>query len=171
MEVRILDDVGSPSPAGERAGLRHADGQRTFHYHNDEAKTAAAWQDGAFTVGDVGYLDDDGYLYITDRASDMVIRDGVNIYPREVEEALHTHPAVVDCAVFGVPDERDGEHLKAVVEGRPGVHVEELQAHCAPTSPTSSARAMSSSSTSCPVTPTARSSSGCCVRRRSAPPG
>src|SRR6185295_14263851 len=77
-------------------------------------KTASAWTDDAFTVGDVGHLDEDGYLFLTDRASDMVIRGGVNIYPREIEEVLYTHPAVVDCAVFGVPDElRDfcREHL------------------------------------------------------------
>ena len=81
-------------------------------------KTAQAWRDGAFTVGDVGRLDADGYLYITDRVSDMVIRDGVNVYPREIEDVLHLHPAVVDCAVFGVADERHGEMLVAVVETR-----------------------------------------------------
>ena len=83
-------------------------GGATFHYHRDDAKTDAAWRDDAFTVGDVGRLDEDGYLYITDRVSDMVLRDGVNVYPREIEDVLYLHPAVVDCAVFGVPDERHG---------------------------------------------------------------
>ena len=83
-----------------------------------------------FTVGDVGHLDADGYLYLTDRAVDMVIRGGVNIYPREIEEVLHTHPAVVDCAVFGVPDDRLGEQLHAVVEARSPVTTDELREHC-----------------------------------------
>ena len=73
-------------------------------------------------------LDDDGYLYITDRVSDMVIRDGVNVYPREIEDVLFRHPAVVDCAVFGVPDERHGEVLQAVVETAPPVTAEGLSA-------------------------------------------
>ena len=83
-----------------------------------------------FTVGDVGYLDADGYLYLTDRAADMVIRGGVNIYPREIEDVLYTHPAVVDCAVFGVPDERLGEQLMAVVETRSDVTADELRDYC-----------------------------------------
>jgi len=100
-----------------------------FKYHNDPEKTAGAWDGEFFTVGDVGHLDDDGYLYITDRISDMVIRDGVNIYPREIEDVLHTHPAVVDCAVFGVPDDRHGEILKAVVDTREPVEADVLAAH------------------------------------------
>ena len=136
VEVRVLAGDGNPVPPGAEGVIHIAPpgaggpGGGTFHYHNDDAKTEAAWRDGAFTVGDVGHLDADGYLYITDRVSDMVIRDGVNIYPREIEEVLHTHPGVVDCAVFGVPDERHGEILKAVVEVRAPVTVEELQAHC-----------------------------------------
>ena len=85
--------------------------------------------DDAFTVGDIGHLSDDGYLTITDRVSDMVLWGGVNIAPREIEEALFDHPAVVDCAVFGIPDERDGEHLKAVVEVRTNVSADELAQH------------------------------------------
>ncbi|MEY2434632.1 MAG: long-chain acyl-CoA synthetase [Acidimicrobiaceae bacterium] len=104
-------------------------GGATFHYHRDDVKTDAAWRDDAFTVGDVGRLDEDGYLYITDRVSDMVLRDGVNVYPREIEDVLYLHPAVVDCAVFGVPDERHGEILKAVVETRSLVTEDELAAH------------------------------------------
>ena len=77
-----------------------------------------AWRDDAFTVGDIGYLDEEGYLTITDRVSDMVLWGGVNIAPREIEEVLYEHPDVVDCAVFGIPDERDGEHLKAIVQLR-----------------------------------------------------
>jgi long-chain acyl-CoA synthetase len=120
VEVRIDDDgVIYIKPAGGA----------TFHYHRDDEKTNSAWKDGAFTVGDVGRLDEDGYLYITDRVSDMVLRDGVNVYPREIEDVLYLHPAVVDCAVFGVPDERHGEVLHAVVETRAPATEDDLAAH------------------------------------------
>jgi long-chain acyl-CoA synthetase len=130
VEVVVVDSDGEPVPVGQEGVIyiRPAGGA-TFHYHRDDEKTAAAWRDGAFTVGDVGRLDADGYLSITDRVADMVLRDGVNVYPREVEEVLHEHPAVVDCAVFGVPDERHGEVLVAVVELRAPVGPDELAAH------------------------------------------
>ncbi|HEV3227806.1 MAG TPA: acyl-CoA synthetase, partial [Acidimicrobiales bacterium] len=136
--------VGQPWPGVEvtieRDGRRVATGDEgviyikpaggaTFHYHRDDEKTQAAWREGAFTVGDVGRVDEDGYLYITDRVSDMVLRDGVNVYPREIEEVLHLHPAVVDCAVFGVPDERHGEIIVAVVETREPVTDLDLASH------------------------------------------
>lgn len=129
VEVRILDEAGEPVAPGVD-GVIHIRpaGGATFHYHGDEAKTAAAWRDGAFTVGDVGHLDDDGWLYLTDRVSDMVLRDGVNVYPREIEDVLFTHPAVVDCAVLGVPDDRHGEVLAAVVETRTPVDADTLAA-------------------------------------------
>jgi long-chain acyl-CoA synthetase len=131
VEVRVLDDDGRVLPPGE-TGLVYicpAGGAR-FHYHDDAEKTASVWRDDAFTVGDVGHLDADGYLYLTDRASDMVIRGGVNIYPREIEDVLFAHPAVVDCAVFGVPDDRLGERLHAVIEVRTPVTDAELDAWC-----------------------------------------
>ncbi len=130
VEIRILDEDGQPLPPGE-SGLvyiRPPGGQR-FSYRNDEEATSKAWQDDAFTVGDIGYLDDEGYLTITDRVSDMVLWGGVNIAPREIEEVLYQHPEVVDCAVFGIPDERDGEHLKAMVQLRRPVATAELAAH------------------------------------------
>jgi long-chain acyl-CoA synthetase len=130
-EVRVLDDAGRALPTGETGVVYvHPPGGARFHYHDDPDKTAHAWRDDAFTVGDVGHLDVDGYLYLTDRAVDMVIRGGVNIYPREIEEVLYTHPAVVDCAVFGVPDERLGEQLLAVVEVREPVTADDLVAFC-----------------------------------------
>jgi len=131
VEIKILDELGDEVPIGQ-PGLVYVKppGGARFHYHGDEEKTARAWRDDAFTVGDVGYVDEDGYLYLTDRAADMVIRGGVNIYPREIEDVLHTHPAVVDCAVFGVPDERLGEQLMAVVEARAPVTPDELRAFC-----------------------------------------
>ncbi len=131
VEVRVLDDDAHVLPAGETGlvYIRPAGGAR-FHYHDDEEKTASVWRDDAFTVGDVGHLDADGYLYLTDRANDMVIRGGVNIYPREIEDVLFTNPAVVDCAVFGVPDDRLGERLHAVIEVRTPVTDAELDAWC-----------------------------------------
>jgi long-chain acyl-CoA synthetase len=130
-EVRILDADGAELPLGD-TGIIYVrpPGAARFQYHDDLEKTAGAWRDDAFTVGDVGHLDADGYLYLTDRAVDMVIRGGVNIYPREIEDVLYQHPAVVDCAVFGVPDPRLGEQLVAVVEARSPVTPDELQAFC-----------------------------------------
>ncbi|MFZ0664970.1 MAG: acyl-CoA synthetase, partial [Acidimicrobiales bacterium] len=101
-----------------------------FKYHKDKDKTEAAWQGDSYTLGDVGHLDSDGYLYLTDRSADVVIRGGVNIYPAEIEQALALHPAVVDCAVFGVPDERSGEALRALVELRTPTDAAELAEHC-----------------------------------------
>jgi long-chain acyl-CoA synthetase len=130
-DVRILDLEGREVPVGE-TGLIYVrpPGGARFEYHADLEKTAGAWRDDAFTVGDVGHVDPDGYLYLTDRAVDMVIRGGVNVYPREIEDVLYQHPAVVDCAVFGVPDERLGEQLAAVVEARAPVTGEELRVFC-----------------------------------------
>jgi long-chain acyl-CoA synthetase len=129
VDVRIVGDGGVPCDPGTPGTIyvRPAGGAR-FHYHDAPEQTEQAWLDDAFTVGDIGYLDGDGYLYLTDRVSDMVIRGGVNVYPREIEEVLFGHPAVVDCAVFGVPDERYGEQLKAVVEARAEVRPADLQA-------------------------------------------
>ncbi len=130
VEIRILDDEGNPIPTGE-SGIIYIrpPGPQKFTYRNDDDATSRAWRDDAFTVGDIGFLDAEGYLTITDRVSDMVLWGGVNIAPREIEEVLFEHPAVVDCAVFGVPDERDGERLKAMVQVRTAVTTDELAAH------------------------------------------
>ncbi|HEY5191153.1 MAG TPA: AMP-binding protein, partial [Candidatus Deferrimicrobium sp.] len=127
VEIRILDEEGRVVATGE-PGLVYIrpPGGRRFAYRNDDEATSRAWRDDAFTVGDIGSLDGDGYLTITDRVSDMVLWGGVNIAPREIEEVLYQHPAVVDCAVFGIPDERDGEHLKVMVQLRHPVETEEL---------------------------------------------
>ncbi|HXW33235.1 MAG TPA: acyl-CoA synthetase, partial [Acidimicrobiales bacterium] len=98
-------------------GVVYFEGGREFEYHNDPKKTASVTNElGWRTLGDVGYLDDDGYLYLTDRQSHMIISGGVNIYPRETEDVLSAHPAVADVAVIGVPDDEMGEAVKAVVE-------------------------------------------------------
>jgi long-chain acyl-CoA synthetase len=119
-EFRIRDEEGRDLPPGETGVIWVSSQLTSFRYHNDEQKTASTYaEDGLFSVGDMGYIDDDGYVYITDRKSDMVISGGVNIYPREVENCLYEHPEVVDCAVFGVPDDDWGEALLAVVQARP----------------------------------------------------
>jgi len=114
--VHILDEEGNELPPGEPGQVWFESGT-VFEYHNDPAKTASAFNDkGWSTLGDVGYLDEDGYLYLTDRISHMIISGGVNIYPQEVENLLTMHPAVADVAVIGVPDPEMGEQVKAVVQ-------------------------------------------------------
>jgi long-chain acyl-CoA synthetase len=124
-EFLILDDDGSPCPPGVPGTIWVRPAGSSFRYHNDPGKTAAAHRQGYFTVGDAGYLDEDGYLYLTDRKSDMVISGGVNIYPREIEDCLLAHPDVVDVAVLGLPDETWGEVCYAVVQPRPGAALRE----------------------------------------------
>jgi acyl-CoA synthetase (AMP-forming)/AMP-acid ligase II len=95
-------------------------------YHGKPEATAKAVVDGWYLTGDAGYLDEDGYLYIHDRVKDMIVSGAENIYPAEVENALHEHPAVADCAVIGVPDDKWGEAVKAIVVKRHDVTPEEL---------------------------------------------
>ena len=117
IELRVLDDDGNPVPLRTQGQLWTKDLRgNDFAYHNDEAKTEAAHRDGFTTLGDVGYLDEDGYLFLCDRKIDMIISGGVNIYPAEIEGVLVGHPAVVDAAVFGVPDDEFGEQVKAAVQ-------------------------------------------------------
>lgn len=112
----ILDEGGYELPAGE-IGEIYYDGGYPFEYLNDQAKTASSRSaQGWVTVGDVGYVDDDGYLFLTDRRHNMIISGGVNIYPQEAEHVLVSHPLVVDAAVFGLPDDELGQSVKAVVE-------------------------------------------------------
>jgi long-chain acyl-CoA synthetase len=135
-ELHVLDDDMKPLPAGT-AGTLWFKTATPFEYFNDPAKTREARsEDGTMsTVGDVGYVDADGYLYLTDRATFMIISGGVNIYPQECENLLITHPKVADAAVFGVPNADLGEEVKAVVQLMPGVPktgatAEELIAFC-----------------------------------------
>jgi long-chain acyl-CoA synthetase len=121
-ELQVLDEQMQPLPNGQ-AGELWFKTATPFVYFDDPARTAASRSaDGSMsTVGDVGYVDDDGYLYLTDRSTFMVISGGVNIYPQECENLLVTHPQVADAAVFGVPDDDLGEVVKAVVQPMPGV--------------------------------------------------
>ena len=115
-KVHIMDDEGVVLPTGEAGGV-YFEGGGQFEYLHDEEKTnASRTSNGWSTLGDIGHLDEEGYLYLTDRKSFMIISGGVNIYPQEAENALITHPAVIDVAVFGVPNEEFGEEVKAVVQ-------------------------------------------------------
>jgi long-chain acyl-CoA synthetase len=115
-EVRILDDDGAVLPPGETGTIYFANGP-AFEYHNDPRKTAASRsREGWSTLGDVGHLDAEGYLYLSDRKDYMIISGGVNVYPQEVENLLVTHPKVADVAVLGVPNDDLGEEVKAVVQ-------------------------------------------------------
>jgi long-chain acyl-CoA synthetase len=135
-EIRVLDDGGNPVPTGTAGTVYMALGAADFKYHRDDTKTAANRRDGFFTVGDIGYLNDDGYLFLCDRKIDMIISGGVNIYPSEIEAELLTHPKVADAAVFGIPHEDWGEEVKAVIEPAPGVEAgaalaDQILAFCA----------------------------------------
>ena len=118
-ELRICDDdTGAVLPAGQTGTVYFANG-RPFAYHNDPAKTAGSTHPlGWTTLGDVGHVDADGFLFLTDRKSYMIISGGVNIYPQEAENVLINHPKVADCAVLGVPNDEFGEEVKAVVQPR-----------------------------------------------------
>jgi long-chain acyl-CoA synthetase len=119
--LKILDEQGRESPVGE-PGLIYArqPGLVDFTYQGNDAARGAMERDGFLTMGDVGYLDRDGYLFIVDRAADMVISGGVNIYPAEIEQVLIQMPGVHDCAVFGIPHDEFGEALAAAVQPRNG---------------------------------------------------
>jgi len=133
--IKILDENDEERPTGEVGTVYFADAP-TFTYHNDPEKTKSAYNaKGWSTLGDVGFLDLDGFLYLTDRKSYMIISGGVNVYPQETEDVLISHPAVADVAVFGVPNEEMGEEVKAVVlphdMNRAGKELEaELIAYC-----------------------------------------
>lgn len=116
-ELHILDDDGNELPPGEIGTIYFGGAQTRFAYHNEPEKTAGAYNEkGWATTSDVGYVDADGFLYLTDRKNFMIISGGVNIYPQEIENLLITHPKIADVAVFGLPHEEFGEQVKAVVE-------------------------------------------------------
>jgi len=120
-EVMIADDDGGECPPGTPGTVYMKMGLADFAYKGDPEKTAAGRLRDYFTVGDIGYLDDGGFLFLCDRKSDMIISGGANIYPAEVEAEIITHPKVADVAVFGIPDEDWGEQVKAVIQPAAGV--------------------------------------------------
>ena len=137
MEVVVIKEDGTNASSGESGQLyvRNLMGS-DFEYHNDPEKTNEAHKEpGLFTFGDIGYLDDDGYLFMSDRKIDMVISGGVNIYPAEIEGVLINHESVIDAAVFGIPNEEFGAEVKAAIQLVEGVSVHdglatEIIDHC-----------------------------------------
>lgn len=123
--LQVGDERARPLPVGEEGLVWFAGtGAAKFEYFGDEGKTAGAFAGDWFTLGDVGRLDDDGFLFLTDRSANLIISGGVNIYPAEVDAVLLQHPAVADVAVIGVPDDEWGESVLAVVERKPGIDVD-----------------------------------------------
>ena len=128
--VRILDPEGRDLPAREvgEVYLRRAEGMpETYRYVGATAKSRDGWE----SLGDMGFLDEDGYLYLTDRLNDMILVGGANVYPAEVEAALDEHPAVRSSCVIGLPDEELGSIVHAIVQAPPEVSDDELRAHLA----------------------------------------
>jgi len=118
--VAIMDEQGNLLPAGQRGEIVARGPLVMAGYYKDQAATAEASRHGWHHTGDIGYLDPDNYLYIVDRAKDMIITGGFNVYSAEVEQALLAHPAVLDCAVVGLPDDKWGERVTAVIQLHPG---------------------------------------------------
>ena len=118
-----MDERGEHLPANEIGDLycRSRVSDRPFEYHGDEEKTAGLTLSRAYSrSGDIGFVDDEGYIHLADRRSNMIISGGVNIYPAEIEQVLQEHPAVGDVGVFGIPNEEWGESVKAAIELRDG---------------------------------------------------
>jgi long-chain acyl-CoA synthetase len=128
-ELKIMDENDNELPPGE-VGLVYSRTFMKFHYKGASQLDDETWRGDWFTLGDMGYLDEDGYLFLTDRKKDMIISGGANIYPAEVENTLFNHPAVGDAAVIGVPDDHWGERVKAIVEPRAETSEEDIIAFC-----------------------------------------
>ncbi len=161
--VRLLDDDGNEVPQGETGRIFVSNGMEFEGYTDGQTKEVIA---GLMSSGDVGHFDEAGRLFIDGRDDDMIVSGGENVFPQEVEELLLAHPGVADAAVIGVDDEDFGQRLAAyvVVRGDERRAPKSSRGTCARTSPDTRCRATSTSSTSCPETRRARSSSGSCAR-------
>ncbi|MFI7421652.1 AMP-binding protein [Nonomuraea sp. NPDC049684] len=136
-EAKVCDEKGEELPPGEPGMIYVKSSMGSFEYRKDPAKTAASMLGDWYAPGDIGYLDDDGFLFLCDRRTDLIVSGGVNIYPAEIEAALLEHPAVADVAVIGVPDEEWGHNVVALVQPAEGVEpgpalTAELLEHCGP---------------------------------------
>ncbi len=125
--IRIVDESDNPVPFGQPGEIVVRSDLVMAGYWRRPEETAETLRNGWLHTGDVGYLDADGYLFITDRIKDLIISGGANIYPREIEEILLQHPAVAEVSVIGVPDPKWGESVKAMVVRRPGVMVDDQE--------------------------------------------
>ena len=130
VELQIVDENDQPLPGGQIGEIIARGPNIMREYYNMPQETENALRGGWLHTGDMGYIDDDGYVFVVERKKDMIIRGGFNIYPRDVEEVLNRHPAVVESAVVGIASERMGEEVKAFVVVREAVDAETLQAHC-----------------------------------------
>jgi len=129
VEVAVFDDEDRPLPPGERGEIVCRGPQTMTYYWNNPEATEKAFRNGWLHTGDVGYMDEDGFFYLVDRKNDMLISGGYNVYPRELEDVLLAYEDVVEAAVVGLPDEKWGDRVVAVVAGRPGLQAEALMAH------------------------------------------
>jgi acyl-CoA synthetase (AMP-forming)/AMP-acid ligase II len=129
-EVEIIDDQHRPVVAGTVGAIRYRGGSVAESYYRNPEESATAFRDGWYYPGDLGRFDADGFLYLTGRSKDMIIRGGVNIYPAEIEQTLATHPAVAEAAVVGWPSQERGEEVAAFVVCRTLVTEQDLLAHC-----------------------------------------
>ena len=130
VDVAIFDRDDKPVPTGERGEIVCRGTQLMAHYWNRPEETAKAFRNGWLHTGDVGRMDEDGFFYILDRQNDMLISGGYNVYPREIEDVLIAHEGVVEAAVVGLPDDKWGDRVHAVVAGRPGLDPEALRLFC-----------------------------------------
>jgi long-chain acyl-CoA synthetase len=118
--VKVFDQNDQELPPGERGEIVVKGDNVMLGYYNNPQATADAIRNGWLHTGDIGYMDEEGYIYIVERKKDLIIRNGQNVYPRDAEEVLAQHPAVLEVAVVGVPSEKYGEEVKAYVALRPG---------------------------------------------------
>jgi long-chain acyl-CoA synthetase len=132
VRVKIVDDDGVDLPCGKVGEICASGSNVSPGYYDNVEATAETFRDGWLHTGDLGYLDDEGYLFVVDRKKDLIIRGGLNIYPKDVEEVIHTHPGVQEVAVVGVPDSRMGEEVCAYIVAKPGANVspDQIIAHC-----------------------------------------
>ncbi|MEL0041430.1 MAG: AMP-binding protein, partial [Ilumatobacter sp.] len=130
--ITTIDSDGNHLPVGESGEVAVRGDNVMAGYWNKPDETAAVLRDGWYRTGDVGWIDDEGFLFLVDRAKDMIVSGGENVYSTEVEQALMTHPGVLECAVYGIPDEKWGEAVAATVVPREGESptVDDLTEHC-----------------------------------------